>query len=46
MRMMMRMKLMKSEDHGNYIIYIYIYDANIMGIHGTQLLYEWYMMEI
>ena len=44
MRMMMRMKLMKSEDHGNYIIYIY--DANIMGIHGTQLLYEWYMMEI
>jgi hypothetical protein len=41
--MMMRMKLMKSEDHG---IYIYIYDANIMGINGTQLLYEWYMMEI
>lgn len=39
--MMMRMKLMKSEDHG-----IYIYDANIMGINGTQLLYEWYMMEI
>ena len=43
----MRMKLMKSEDHGIYIyIYIYIYDANIMGINGTQLLYEWYMMEI